>query len=438
MMLTCLALALAPVARLGDPSVLAVSPAKTARARALVRQLGSPIYRERDAASRELARLGPAAAGPLAEAADDPDAEIRARVGQLGPAAAEEETRRRAELFLLDWAGRYEHNLPGWALLASITGDSAPAKRLYAEVYRRPGNRAILLAIEGAAPLPAAGLGLVGGLGAARPHRPPAGPRSALAAALAARRLELGLGQVASRRGGDATTPGGQADAAAVLFGEILSPAPESVWAERREYRPELYLARDGSGRTLRGQGPFGAALPGLVRRWAGAQAAPSGLVAAMNAVAEAGFDSGAIRAAAARVVAAGEAPPGSRTQAAIMLARHGTLADLPVLLGVASDPTPAGFVNGDDGAVVPIEVGHVALAHAVLLANRRPQEFGFAGSGVRAGTQGYYFAAKPGQTQASQASEARRRFAEFLVESHATLGGVAGFAATGLAGGTP
>ncbi len=434
MMLTCLALALAPVARLGDPSVLAVSPAKTARARELVRQLGSPIYRERDAAARELARLGPAAAGPLAEAADDPDAEIRARVGQLGPVAAEEETRRRAQLFLLDWAGRYEHNLPGWALFASITGDTPAAKRLYAEVYRRPGNRAILVAIEGAGPLPEAGLGLVGGVGAARPHRPPAGPRSALAAALEARRRELGLGQVAPRRGGDATTPGGQADAAAVLFGEALSPAPESAWAERREYRPELYLARDGSGRTLGGQGPFGAALPGLVRRWAGAQAAPSGLVAAMNAAA----DSGAIRAAAARVVAAEAAPAGSRIQAAILLARHGTPADLPALLGAASDRTAAGFVNGDDGAVVPIEVGHVALAHAVLLANRRPQEFGFAGSGVRAGTQGYYFAAKPGQTQASQATEARRRFAEFLVGSHAAVGGAAGFAVTGLAGAAP
>ena len=416
MTLVWLALALAPLTRLGDPATPALTPGEAGRARLLVRQLGNPVYREREAASRELAKLGASAVAALGEAEHDPDAEVRARVGQLLPRARTADTDARLRLFLLDWAGRYEHGLPGWALFASVAGDTPAARELFADIYRVPEHRPLLAAIENAGPLPGAGLGLVGGLGAARLHRPAA---AVLEPLLRARRAEL-VGELVSTDSWLQRHRREMAETALVLFAETFAPPAEPAWPGLATGRPAEFLASRPSGDRDRG-----AAFPVLFRHWAAAQTAPSALDAAMSAAEFAGLDSPAICVVAARVLAA-RGSPMARARGAEVVARHGTMADLPALVAAFGDCDVAGSVAAGDGVRVPVRVGHAALAHAILLAKWRPRDFGFSIAGDGPAALGHYFplADAAGRTQAQQFAAAKLCFRAALAESHGAAAG--------------
>lgn len=159
-----LVLGLAPAAGASnpDPKSLTISPEDLSRARALVQQLGSEQFLERERAEHALAEMGRLARPILLEAVNsDPNPEVRMRCSALLPKANALDLKARLEVFLTDVEGRYDHDLPGWnefrtvvrnewTLLGHVvwsnTALDKPARAVFAELVSTPENRAILLA----------------------------------------------------------------------------------------------------------------------------------------------------------------------------------------------------------------------------------------------------------------------------------------------------
>ena len=139
-----------------DPKELAVPPQELSRARELVRQLGSESFKEREQAQDEMAKMGRLARAPLAEArGSDPNREVRARPARLRPRAEAADLQARIDTFLADTDGKYDHDLPGWALFRKeLAADKAGLKvvrDLYVEAIKSPANVELLTAVEGSA-----------------------------------------------------------------------------------------------------------------------------------------------------------------------------------------------------------------------------------------------------------------------------------------------
>ncbi|MFO0800936.1 MAG: HEAT repeat domain-containing protein [Gemmataceae bacterium] len=121
-----------------------------AKARLLVRQLGSPSYQAREEASAELAKLGRAARPALLEAvAESPDYEVRARAARLLPRAEAADLQLRIDAFVADADGKKTHDLPGWDQFREQVGNDRPSRALFAELMKAPENREVLSAVGG-------------------------------------------------------------------------------------------------------------------------------------------------------------------------------------------------------------------------------------------------------------------------------------------------
>jgi hypothetical protein len=134
-----------------DPKDLGVSAEELSKARELVRRLGSEIYREREEAQAELAKMGRLAKKVLAEAViSDNDPEIRLRVSQLLPKANAADLQARIDTFMADTECKFEHELPGLKTfrkhLNSTERDKVRA--LYVEVLKSPYNMDMLAALD--------------------------------------------------------------------------------------------------------------------------------------------------------------------------------------------------------------------------------------------------------------------------------------------------
>jgi hypothetical protein len=132
-----------------DPKDLAVPPQDQSRAQGLVRKLASEVFKEREAAQDELAKMGRLAIPALQEAAAvDPSPEVRARVSRLLPRAEAADLQARIDTFLADADGKFEHQLPAWKLYRTEAGADKAARELYVEMLKSQPNLEILLALE--------------------------------------------------------------------------------------------------------------------------------------------------------------------------------------------------------------------------------------------------------------------------------------------------
>jgi hypothetical protein len=133
-----------------DPKDLAIPPAEMAKARELVKQLASEVFKEREQAQDELAKMGRLARPALTEAlTSDPSPEIRTRALRLMPRAEAADLQAHIETFLADTEGKFEHDLPGWSLFRkeAVTKDEATAKgarEIYVEAIKTPANLELL------------------------------------------------------------------------------------------------------------------------------------------------------------------------------------------------------------------------------------------------------------------------------------------------------
>jgi hypothetical protein len=132
-----------------DPKDLVIPPEEISRARELIKRLGSEVYREREEAHAELAKMGRLARPALLEAAaSDADPEIRYRTSRLLPKAGADELKARLDTFLEDKDGKYEHDLPGLKLFRKHVGTDEKARGLFVDIVKSPYNVELLQALD--------------------------------------------------------------------------------------------------------------------------------------------------------------------------------------------------------------------------------------------------------------------------------------------------
>ncbi len=102
----------------------------------LVRQLGSPVFVERERASRQLTQLGIATRDALIEASSADDAEVRTRARTVLASVALADFRDRLAAFAADFDGSQKQTLPGWQQFTTTFGDSPQARALFVEMQR--------------------------------------------------------------------------------------------------------------------------------------------------------------------------------------------------------------------------------------------------------------------------------------------------------------
>jgi hypothetical protein len=141
------ALSLVAVVLLSGKPGDSVAPASTSpSASDLVKRLGSESFEVRQAASRELLRLGQPAATALRAGLNDPDPEIRRSCESLLPLALRSDQDIRLEAFLAAEEDRKALPLVGWSRFRQLAGHDLAARRLFVELYRT--DRALLVLLE--------------------------------------------------------------------------------------------------------------------------------------------------------------------------------------------------------------------------------------------------------------------------------------------------
>jgi hypothetical protein len=134
-----------------DPKDLVVPPEELSKARELVRRMGSEVYREREEAQAELAKMGRIAKQVLAEAViTDADPEIRLRASRLLPKASAADLQARIDTFLADTDSKYDHDLPGLKTFRKhlATAEKDKTRALYVEILKSPYNLEMFAAID--------------------------------------------------------------------------------------------------------------------------------------------------------------------------------------------------------------------------------------------------------------------------------------------------
>jgi hypothetical protein len=132
-----------------DPKSLDVDEVESAKAKEFVRQLSSPAYKERDSATKDIAKMGRFAVPALKDAlASESSPEVRMRIDLVLPKAEAEDMKARVSCFLLDKEGKYEHQLPGWTKFKEQLGNDKVTRELFAEVLVNKKYHPLLLACD--------------------------------------------------------------------------------------------------------------------------------------------------------------------------------------------------------------------------------------------------------------------------------------------------
>jgi hypothetical protein len=118
------------------PRASASSEEDEAKARALVRQLGSDSFKVREQAARELIELGGASKKALEEGCKSTDAEVAERCRKLLPQVYERYVRRLVESHRADPQLPLSEDLPGLKRWLDIAGQSDASKKLFVAVLR--------------------------------------------------------------------------------------------------------------------------------------------------------------------------------------------------------------------------------------------------------------------------------------------------------------
>lgn len=329
----------------------------------LVRQLGSPVFAERQAAEKALAGLGARAAAAVRAGMRSADREVARRCEAVWPRLWQAEIARRGE----DRLAGYAH--PLWARFRKAAGDGPDSRALFAEMVADVRRYARLEAAESA----------------------PDQAGDAYAAELRQRVEALSLGYreaeaKARGRTGLIWPSSGiptRGELAALLF---LGTYPATAAVTFREaddhdrvsHHNVFALALHPSNREK------DAPIPPPVRRlfaaWLANREGPGEVRIGMNLAL---YHSVAEVAPAARARAADAGlEPKARGFALLAVGRFGTAADLPLLEKALADTRVFHATNYTSGAgqrrPVEAQVRDAALAAALRLAGRQPADFGY------------------------------------------------------------
>jgi hypothetical protein len=360
-----------------DPKSLAISPEDLSRARALVQQLGSEQFLERERAEQALVGMGRLARPALLEAVNsDPNPEVRNRCSLLLPKANALDLKARLEVFLADVDGRYEHDLPGWnefravirnewTLLGHVVWSDPsldkPARAVFAELVASPENRALLLAANES--------------------------RAELGQQVAARRQELYNQKVRRTtvvNGMVITSPVRRepttADLATLLFAESLVP---SRFVPRTAAMSTL-LANSSFTRDVKESDAAARVYRAIATAWLESRQDPVEMYQAMTIARSFNLPDQTVRLA-VRLLNDRGATPSYRGLAATQLAQVGTKEHIPLMEKLMQETTVLTTVARSvvkDGRNeiqrFEIQVRDVGLAVSVLLSGQKLEDYGF------------------------------------------------------------
>lgn len=340
------------------------------KCRALVRQLGSEDYAEREDAQAQLASLGRfARPALLAGVTTSDNPEVRLRCGELLPNATTLDIKAKLETFLADTNAEYEHDLPGWRTFRSVVtrewaffGQTIysnralekAARQVFADLVAVPGNRRLLLAIDGS--------------------------RVELTELVVGRKQELYERRYPPRGvEGDSRNPTLE-EMTALIF------ADSRVGSQYVPRRGSITFLLSGSGFTgaARGSDEKSQVYLALAAAWLDSRNEPREMYQVMNL----GIDLGLtdqVCALSTRLLAMPGVSPTYRGRAASQLVRSGEKKHVPAL---ERSLTSAVVVYSFNAPVLPdgsqiattyeIQVRDMVLAVALLLTEQKPTDYGF------------------------------------------------------------
>lgn len=304
----------------------------------LIEQLGHPKFAEREAAARALLNIGLPAFGPLKEASQSPDAEIRFRAEKILAEVRQRDFHRRLQAFAANLDSDEDYDLPGWAEFRQQIGDTRIHRELF--VRMQTDEPRLMQACEDGA--------------------------RAAGEALNIRALQLLQ-----------PTPSGTAQtvslgtAAAMLFVAGMDEAPISDFGASGVYR----ICMDAVVRAELSGGPHQQALRELMSHWilreGNADSNYQKLTLAMQYDLKAGLTP------AVQVLDQGAHPPHLRQQAMVAVAKFGDASHIPLLERYLTDETQYGTRRLDNQKVVQTEMRDVALAALVALTKQEFADYG-------------------------------------------------------------
>jgi hypothetical protein len=348
-----------------DPKSLEVPLQELSKARELVQKLGSDTYTEREAAERELAKMGRLARPELLNGVNlDPDPEIRARCSVLLPKANAEEMKARLDAFMADAENKYEHDLPGWHKLRAVVrgewkvfgwtyvarpdADKA-ARELFIEFMQIPSGRKLLAHLDG--------------------------PPEDLGRAVATHKQDLFNAKYSRVPGQPARNPS-VAEIAVVIFAD-------SQVGNRHVGRTSLLtsiISTSSLPSLLRGTDARAAALQALMTAWFDSRTEPMEMYSALSLANSMQNNDAACRLA-ARMMATPGLQGFYKGQALTTLVRLKAVDQLSSLEKAFNDATVLTttfkMVNGKQ-VRQSIEVRDAALAAALVMTGQDPADYGF------------------------------------------------------------
>lgn len=337
-----------------DPKSLAVSEADLTRTRALVAQLGSESYRERELANRELAKFGRLALPALNEALrDNPDAEVRMRSQTLLPRASADDLRAKVEVFLADTESKHDHDLPGWNEYRTIVGTDKLSRELFGEVLKNGETFDLLLAT--------------------------AGPPEKLQQMLKERRTQMFQRiHPTFRTAGFQPRRPNLSEVAAIVLAESIAPEKEDVFFGGMIYQTSQFFYEQGDVQSAaRGQGKYGAPFRKLTMRWLETRDGVNGINQALNVAQNLGFPQSDILKIHVRMLSVeGQGQQWQRAQALGTIAQTKRKDLVPAVVKTFEDSAML-TQNGPGNPVPDMQVRDLGLAVAIYMTGQDMKDYG-------------------------------------------------------------
>ncbi len=304
--------------------------------RALIKQLGSDKFADRNNAMGKLGEFGPGILPILEKEKGHADPEVRHRLSVLRQILREDDFKNRLEAFAAGREGLNDTPMPFWGAYSKLTGDSPGSRALFVSMLRAEGD--LLQKLH------------------ARP-----GDAVALTSARA-----IALQQQINMQPTGISFP---TIATLLLLGSEVSGLPQQSVAAIFGlcYQTSLQTALSNDLQGAAAKKLLGAWIE-QGKDWSAYQAIslslshnlPSGLTPAL------------------RVLKEGPAHVHIRQYAILAVARFGDKSHTPVLEKLLTDKTVCGQLRGANSKVIACQIRDVALAALLVIYDQKPKAFGF------------------------------------------------------------
>jgi hypothetical protein len=358
----------------GNPMSLRIREADTAKAMEYVKQLGSPSYKVREQAYRELSKMGRLAIRALEAGTQFPETEIRLRCSEMLPEAEAAELQSRIQAFLADKKNEYQHDLSGWTRFRTTLGDTAEVRNLFAAMLKNPKNYRLLLALK---EVPEQQLTPLAGLAGAVALTQTALPSwNLLLPALNERRATLFAQHMEQLpTGGYRQTPPSVPDFGLLLFAESMISDRQLPW-NQLQYQLISWMYQPALRDSLVGKGEYGDCYRRLFSTWMETRDSVNSITQVISLAQNLQLGTPILGQLAVRLLNVPAIQPWNKANALTMIARHNAIDQFHHIKDSLKDDTIV-IAAQPINAQPEIQVRDVALAMALIMRNQDPKEYG-------------------------------------------------------------